>query len=214
MFPCKDCGKTFTRKDNLKRHQANACAGKLPKVEDNPNVQVEDNPNVSNAKKRPLPDVVTCDICNVQVKKKCMSGHLKSAFHKNHAFVVIDNGVEKLASAFGQKCEIYRVSEPGHHVDLYEFAYLIKEKVIALIDAKCEVFGSIKVNLECVGLYFLTNKENVEIKTFNTKNKVITVGSDVYEKYAEYIDEIFNKMSEFQERDSGKYNLINIFIFS
>lgn len=168
MFPCEDCGKTFTRRDNARRHQKNACAFKF------------------------------------QVKKICVAGHLKSEVHKENAFVVIDDGVEKLASAFGQKCEVYRVSTPGHHVDLFDFAYLVQEKVMSLIDAKMHVFGSLKVNMECGGLYFLANKDNVELKTFNSKNRILTMGSDTYDIYEDFMEEIWNKMSEFQERDSGK----------
>ncbi|XP_071056904.1 uncharacterized protein [Onthophagus taurus] len=187
MLTCDVCYKEFTRPDNLVRHQRTACIGKRRKVE-------EDQQG----------DVIVCEICDEHVTRQCYSSHLRSNKHKQKAFVIIDDGVEKIDSIFGDKICSFRVSDHERkYVDMKEFSNRIREKVISLIQSVRNVNGSLKVNTEIFGLYFINTKEEVEIKSFNTKNKIITVAVDLYQTYEDFMDEIMVKMSEFQERDSG-----------
>ncbi|XP_071052136.1 uncharacterized protein [Onthophagus taurus] len=186
MVVCEDCGKSFTRVDNLKRHQRLSCIGKRIKL---------DAPQI--------PKAVKCEACDDYVNRQCYSAHLRSNAHKRNAFVIIDDGVERIAGAFGDKIVSYRISEEGFFVDLDEFSHRIREKILNLIQSAIDIHRNVKLNMECFGLYFLQSKEDCEIKSFNTKNKVVSLASDLYKIYKEFIDEISSKMSEFQERDSG-----------
>ncbi|XP_071055897.1 uncharacterized protein [Onthophagus taurus] len=187
MLTCDVCYKEFTRPDNLVRYQRTACFGKRRKVE-------EDQQG----------DVIVCEICDEHVTRQCYSSHLRSNKHKQKAFVIIDDGVEKIDSIFGDKICSFRVSDHERkYVDMKKFSNRIREKVISLIQSVRNVNGSLKVNTEIFGLYFINTKEEVEIKSFNTKNKIITVAVDLYQTYEDFMDEIMVKMSEFQERDSG-----------
>ncbi|XP_071052717.1 uncharacterized protein [Onthophagus taurus] len=187
MLTCDVCYKEFTRPDNLVRHQRTACIGKRRKVE-------EDQQG----------DVIVCEICDEHVTRQCYSSHLRSNKHKQKAFVIIDDDLEKIDSIFGDKICSFRVSDHERkYVDMKEFSNRIREKVISLIQSVRNVNGSLKVNTEIFGLYFINTKEEVEIKSFNTKNKIITVAVDLYQTYEDFMDEIMVKMSEFQERDSG-----------
>ncbi|XP_071055954.1 uncharacterized protein [Onthophagus taurus] len=192
MFNCENCGKSFTRLDNLKRHRRTACVGKRIKVNE---------AHSSNS--------VLCEICNEYVNKQCYSAHLRSNDHKRNAFTIIDDGVEEITSAFGNKITSYRITEPGKHIDISEYSYKIREKVLSLLQRVIDIHCNIKVNMECFGIYFLNSKNDVEVKSFNTKNKIITSAINVYDVYEEFVDEIKTKMSEFQERDSG-WTLVEI----
>lgn len=194
MLTCDVCYKEFTRPDNLRRHQRTACNGKRQKVNDD---------HQSN--------VTLCEVCNEYVNRQGFSAHLRSNKHKRNAFVIVDEGVEKIDSTFGDKICSFRVSDPGrHYVDMTEFANRIREKVITLIESVMNIHGSLKVNIESSGIYFLGSNEEGEIKSFNTRNKIITLAADLYNTYDEFIDEIKTKMSDFQERDSGTLIIITV----
>ncbi|KAK9679246.1 Recombination endonuclease VII [Popillia japonica] len=187
MFHCEKCGKSFTRADNRNRHMKNSCRGKRVKFDD---------PGPSGG--------FECDVCDVYIPKNCYTAHIRSSLHRSNAFVVVDEGVERIVGAFGERIVSYRISEPSkHYVNLEEFGANVREKIATLIDSIVAIHNAIKMNLELYGMYFLLSKENVDIKSFNTKNKVVTPATNFYELYNNFLDEIASKMSEFQERDSG-----------
>lgn len=193
MFECEKCGKSFTRSDNKNRHMQSSCKGKR--------IKFDNDAGPANCLK--------CDICDVYVEKNCYTAHIRSNLHRGNAFVIVDEGVERIVGVFGDRIVSYRVYDTSkHYIDVEEFAHNIQEKLATLIDSVLVIHNSVKINLELYGLYFLLTRENVEVKSFNTKNKVVTQGSNFYEIYDAFIDEIAAKMSEFQERDSGK-NEIN-----
>lgn len=210
MFECEWCGKVFTRVDNRNRHTLRSCVGKRVKPDDK-----NDNDHTLTscvAKKVKLDDInkndkdefFQCDVCNVLVQKSCHAAHLRSYAHRSQAFILVDDGVKKCVGIFGDRIVSYQVTDSVRvNVDVEEFSNNVREKIITLVDATLHVHHSLKVNLELYGIYYLLTKENVDIKSFNTKNKIITKGSNLYEIFDEWIDEIKSKMSEFQERDSG-----------
>ncbi|KAF5278054.1 hypothetical protein FQR65_LT15804 [Abscondita terminalis] len=75
---------------------------------------------------------VWCEKCTVHISSSFYSTHLHSNPHKKNAFVIIDDGVEKIASPFGSKIVVYRVSGNKHYVDVNEFCHDIREKVLSL----------------------------------------------------------------------------------
>ena len=192
MFDCENCGKSYSRADNLKRHVRTSCVGKRLKL--------NRCQQPSNTRK--------CDFCNIEVNQKSYSAHLRSNAHKSKALVITDDGVEKIAGAFGNKIVSYRVSVPRHHIDLNDFNNDVREKILTLIESVRYAHNSVKVNLECFALYYLANHDDAEIKSFNTRNVIITSGVDLCEIYRNFSDEISAKMSEFQERDSGKIKFL------
>ncbi|XP_071052135.1 uncharacterized protein [Onthophagus taurus] len=134
MVVCEDCGKSFTRVDNLKRHQRLSCIGKRIKL---------DAPQI--------PKAVKCEACDDYVNRQCYSAHLRSNAHKRNAFVIIDDGVERIAGAFGDKIVSYRISEEGFFVDLDEFSHRIREKILNLIQSAIDIHRNVKLNMECFG---------------------------------------------------------------
>lgn len=202
MFECEFCSKVFTRADNRNRHIQNSCKNKRIKLSgaDGPS---RDGP----------PNCDKCELCNIYVEKKLFKSHFRTNMHKNNAFTLVDDGVEKIVGAYGDRIISYRITESSkHYVDIEEFAYNVREKIATLIETITVVHNSVKVNLELFALYYLLSNENVELKSFNTRNKIINPGSDFYEIYDDYIGEIKSKMSEFNERDSGK-NICLQYIF-
>ncbi|KAK4885869.1 hypothetical protein RN001_002140 [Aquatica leii] len=85
---CENCKKAFTRRGNLMRHQMSACAAKKLKVEGDGGHSFND---------------VWCELCEEYVRRHCYYAHIRSNAYKRSACTVIDNGVEKIAGAFGTK---------------------------------------------------------------------------------------------------------------
>lgn len=198
MFKCEYCAKSFTRNDNKSRHVLSYCKVKKRRVDDN----YEGNDNDYG--------FIRCTVCDVSVERNCYTAHIRSINHRSKAFVVVDDGVKKTVGVFGDRIVSYQVTDPSSvYIDIDQFSSVIRERVLTLLESLLHVHGSIKVNMELYGLYYLLVTENVEIKSFNTKNKIITQGSDIYDLYNDYIAEMKNKMSEFEERDSG-WTLINL----
>lgn len=193
MFECENCGKEFTRSDNKNRHVLSSCRGKR--------VRLDDDVNASG--------LVKCDICDMYIQGNCYIAHIRSAAHRSKAFTIVDDGVKKSVGAFGDRIVSYQVTDSSQvYVDVGDFTRNIREKVLTLVEGLLNVHRSMKVNVELYGLYYLGGKENVEVKSFNTRNKIITEGTSLYEAWGEYVDEMSNKMSEFQERDSGNNFII------
>lgn len=86
-----------------------------------------------------------------------------------------------------------------------------KPKFEKIISNALEKHISLKVNMEQYALYYLESRDNTNIKSFNTVNKIITLGSNIQEIYTEFYDIIATKMSEFAEGESGRLH-INIML--
>lgn len=68
---------------------------------------------------------------------------------------------------------------------------------------------SIKVNVEFFGMYVIFSKNVMDVKSFNTKNSVVTQATALKEVYDQFMATILGKASEFQERDSGKKSCLS-----
>lgn len=184
---CQKCNKRFSRLDNLKRHQTLSCQEKRRKLD----------------KGQGTSNTVKCDTCELHIQKNVFAAHLRCATHKAKAFVVMDDGVEKIAQAFGNRIVSYKITAYKDVVDMREFMDTIKEKVLTLVQQHIGIHHLIKLNLETFGIYYLERKENLEIKSFNTRNKIVGPATKLYELYDEFMEEMNTKMADFQERDSG-----------
>ena len=108
-----------------------------------------------------------------------------------------------LQSAF--KCRIvsYRVTPSDTHLHVADFMDNVKPKVLPLIRSQLGKFKSLKVNFELFGYFFLETKERDDVKCFNTKNEILTMGSDLEDVFQSITGVLDAKVAEFQERDSG-----------
>lgn len=84
------------------------------------------------------------------------------------------------------------------------FFLLIHENLVKLIKNKLSEFNQLKINLELFANYILPTKEVREIKSFNTKNKIFTLSTNLNEELEQMYEIMKTKMSEFAEKDSGK----------
>lgn len=147
-------------------------------------------------------------MCNVEFPRSSHSGHLRSSKHKaNIRADRLDDDVTILRCAFKNRMVSYRVCAKNHHVLVDDFMSEIKNKVLELIRSGVSKFTAIKLNVELFGSYILETQDMRDVKSFNTKNVVVTVGTDVDQVYNDFTESLDGKVSEFQERESGKYLL-------
>lgn len=85
----------------------------------------------------------------------------------------------------------------------------IKNKVIQLIQTEVSKFLSVKISFELFGYYVIEEKDLHDVKSFNTKNEVVTGSTDLLQLYDNFTSILDQKAAEFQERDSGNvfYNM-------
>lgn len=131
-------------------------------------------------------------------------GHMKSLMHKATSCTNVDDGIEVVDSAF--KCRIisYRVSAQRHHICYRDFFGEVADKIKKLLVQERRKHRSIKVNMELFGRFIHQTKKLVEVKSFNTANKVVTEASGIDSIYDDFAQTMETKAEEFEERDSGK----------
>lgn len=145
-----------------------------------------------------------CPTCDVDVPRRAFGGHLRSRQHLQNAVEGIPiDGILTVHSAFKSRVATYRIMANNHHQHVGEFMSEIKEKLVRLVTRELPKFTSVKVNVELFGLFMLESKEMEEIKSFNTRNEIVTSGTDMDALCHNFESKLSQKMSEFQERDSG-----------
>jgi hypothetical protein len=148
---------------------------------------------------------ITCATCDIQIPATTLHSHRKSAQHKNKSLKKLEeDGVHQIATAFESNVISYRITGERTCVDLNEFIEEIREKMINLIQENVEKHTTVKLNLELFGLYTLESQNLFDVKSFNTRNIIITLGSNWSNIIEDFKGVIENKMSEFLEKDSGK----------
>lgn len=145
---------------------------------------------------------VYCTQCDQFIPRNAYLGHLRSNRHNTRS-AASDEEVVVLKSAFKSRIVSYRISSKGHHINLGDFADEIKDKVLETVQRDVQKLGSIKLNVELFGLYFLESQNMHDIKSFNTQNRIVTVSSDLTDLYENFMSAIGAKMSDFSERNSG-----------
>lgn len=75
----------------------------------------------------------------------------------------------------------YRVFTQGHFVELSEFMKDIKFKAINQLESTLKRFHRLKGNMKLAGLYFLSNQQLSDVKTFLNANEVIAIGLNLDE---------------------------------
>lgn len=115
----------------------------------------------------------------------------------------LEEGITLVQTAFKSRIASYRVTPSENCTDVVSFMNRLKDKVLKLVREQCKRNLSIKLNCELFGLFYLESKDLTDVKSFNTKNQIITSGTDLNEVYDGLTGDFDEKVSEFQERDSG-----------
>ncbi|XP_074036831.1 uncharacterized protein [Leptinotarsa decemlineata] len=195
MYTCSECGNSFTRSDNLRRHQRESCI-----LANNEGPSMSKRPRLN----APLsPEMQTCLCCNLNIASDQMNIHRRTLQHRTNACIQYGDGVKIIRTAF--KCRIvsYRVDSQNRHIDYPTFFNELKQKVFKLLEEVLVIHKSVKVNMEVFGRYYLQTKENLEVKSFNSPNQVVDQSMDLNVIYNIFIDALTAQAMEFQHRDSG-----------
>ncbi|XP_074029419.1 uncharacterized protein [Leptinotarsa decemlineata] len=187
MYSC-DCGKSFTRSDNLRRHQLQSCQG---------------GPAVKRVRVDNATTMYTCNCCNVTIPMTQVNSHRRTMSHKNNACVQLSDGVQIITNAFNCRIATYRVESSIVTSDYMSFFNEIRQKVIELLESAIRIHKSIKVNMEVFGNYILQTDDSRDTKSFNSQNKIVDQSSDLNAVFDGFRDVIVAQTTEFQDRDSG-----------
>lgn len=151
-----------------------------------------------------------CQHCNIYIDSVKFSAHLK---HKGKLETKIGNGVSILQQIYKNRIIIYKI-EPGEEEgqkfqQVSEFLGSVQTKILELIRDNLLKHGNLKINLELYGIYLLVGKETEEreIKSFNTKMRVVSISTNLEEEFSHFMGSLEKKTSEFNERKSGKFSL-------
>lgn len=213
---CLRCHKLFSARSSLLRHQRESCPyrhdenipqkkQKITPVQCDEGIKDEiiNLPGPSNDNT----NTIECPECNKKVLRNCLSGHIRSNAHKK-ILHTLDKCVERVNSAFKCRISSYRFTSTRHHIDHHEFFEEIKEKVFSVISSHIKQFRALKIHFELFSMYIIPEKDIFDLKSFNTKNKIVTISTDLPEIYNEFIRDIMEKASHMQEKDSGIFSNI------
>ncbi|XP_072400401.1 uncharacterized protein [Diabrotica undecimpunctata] len=220
---CNSCLKVLSKKSSVSRHKRESCPerfneGKKVKLNDDPDVVTSaNNYNSTIVEATPFrsifhpitttSNVIECQDCYKKISGRGLTGHLRSNSQKS--VISNDSGVEKLSSAFKNRIGSYRLSSNKHHTDHLEFFSEIEGNVLKLLHNYLHKFKVLKVNFELYSMYTIPEKDTYDLKSFNTKNQIITISTNLKQAYQDFIREILPKVSEIQEKESG-WSLLQI----
>lgn len=158
-----------------------------------------------------------CSVCDVSVRNKGFSAHLKSILHKNNSAVVESDGIEKVYSAFRSRIASYRVrcddGRDGESVyPPAEFLSRLRTRVRLLLSARMLAYSSIKVNFELYAEFFQHKNDSVSIKSFATENINLHQNYNFEETFLNIIHLICKKIENFEDRDSGWAYLRSLYL--
>lgn len=163
---------------------------------------------------------IHCSVCDKSIESKIFMGHLRSIAHKNNCAISIDNGIEKISSAFKRRIASYRIYAHGDTDNrTYEsnlvatspddYLRSVGSRLKVLLDAAIANYTNIKANFELFIKFILPKNDTMEIKSFATEN--ISLHQNYYftDLLDSVIQNISKKVDEFQEKDSG-WSLLEI----
>lgn len=198
-YSCEQCNKSFTRSDNLRRHQRQSCCHNdesVPTEAKRSRVE-EEEPSTSNNQWK-------CNCCNITIPANCGYSHRRTLQHRTNMSIAMGDGIKRIDSAFKSRIVSYRIESKNEHIDFNEFFEEIKSKLLVLLERMLALHRSIKVNVEAFGLYYLHTQEVRDMKNFNTPNQMIEESMDLNAVIDLFRDTIAAQAQDFQERDSGK----------
>lgn len=166
---------------------------------------------------------IFCSVCDVSVKSRAFSAHLKSILHKNNTSVSECEGIEKISSAFRSRIASYRVkseadacgsdgSVTAEALPPAKFIMCLRQRVRALLSARMQAYNSIKVNFELFSEFYLPKNDSLSMKSFATKNIVLHQSYNFEDVFSEVVLTINKKVEEFEEKGSGWAFLRNLYL--
>jgi hypothetical protein len=209
MFDCAKCGTSFTRLDNLRRHESGfACKRKFVGAEE------ESKRKRNNVEDFLIPSTSTegastsstsyCTFCNTSIPNNKLNAHSRTLLHRTNSATHVRDGVKLVQSAFKSRICSYRISSSAIHNDFKLFFRDIKSDVLNVLEDMLNLHHTLKANIEVFASYYLETRETSDIKSFNTSFTVIDQGSDLSDMYEEKVTAITSQITEFDEKDSGK----------
>lgn len=196
MYLCSVCGKSFTRSDNLRRHERQSCTPISVDEPESKRVKLDHDGQ--------SPEIVTVKCCNKDIPRTQIHAHRRTLEHRTMSCTPKSDGVQIINTAF--KCRIisYRVHSEEKLTDFDEFFNRVKAKIISLLEDVIRVHKSIKVNMETFANFILQTRETSDVKAFNSCNRTLDESVDLDDVYQEFVDTMKSQTSEFEEKDSGK----------
>lgn len=167
---------------------------------------------------------IFCSVCDVSIKSKALSAHLKSILHKNNASVNESDGIEKVSSAFRSRISSYRIycgsdcarasaaAAQQRARPPTEFLLRLRARVRALLAARMQAHNSLKVNFELFGEFCLPKNESLSIKSFATENITLHQNYNFGDMFSKVVETISHKIESFEEKDSGWAFIKNLYL--
>lgn len=158
-------------------------------------------------------DTTECTICNISIKSRYFTNHLKSNRHKNNVIWKQHNllNVKIIESAFGHRIVTYRIypSNIASNIEIETFYSTehfyenIKESLEILITNCLREFKCIKVNFIFKANFVQPTKDIENEFDFPTTNYIINEGTDLESILKSLFDILNTKIVEFERKDSG-----------
>jgi hypothetical protein len=195
IFGCRFCSQKFSRMDNRVRHERSIHSSSVFQ----PQIQ---QPFTSSSTKP------YCAICNLTFPT--IKHHQQHENGPTHKMTSNPNFYGSEISYYkpGYKNRIFTlcVQNTKNHLISESFFNEIKQQCHIILNDCIAEFSSIKFNMNLLCEYVLPKMEEDCIFnkiTHQTKMKVLTQGDSIEQIWVNKLDEINNKMCEFQERQSG-----------
>ncbi|XP_065370870.1 uncharacterized protein LOC135963015 [Calliphora vicina] len=216
-FTCDFCGKIYNINSSLKRHvrihhqnsssmKCSICDLKFSTRKDflKHIHLIEHNENVKESS-------VNCNDCKITILKKYWPHHLRTNAHKDNCVKQFNKDVKCINSIFKNRIATYLFENENRNNLIPEnFLRSIKDKIIEMLKDMLQKHTNIKFNIELFCKYMLVKVEDetctIDIKSHQTKMSIINstaTTDDLSQLYSYHSDIIIQKMSEFQECDSG-----------
>lgn len=236
---CNKCGNMFSSENYLKRHlrlkhseqtiistsepQPSTSASTIGNNNTSRKRKVEEecklNEKKKNKKKTKLTklqsneETIHCDACDMNVRKRIYTAHLKTNKHKSLSSVIYQsNNIKLIKTAFKCRIQSFKIENLDKSEIIFQkFFQTTKNALKVLIEEHVKIYTTIKVNIELFGLYELKKLDVVDtdIKSFNTKYEIISKSTDINETLNTWFEVIEAKADEFNEQNSG-WSLLEI----
>lgn len=145
-----------------------------------------------------------CSVCKVTIPAQNYFHHLHSNLHKgNCCQPTAMDGVLTIETTFKGRLSTYRLPATEQTVDFEGFLGGIQDKVLQLVRSDVSRHGSVKMNVELFGNYHLKTSGEYSIKSFNTRNEIVTIATDLNHLYQSFVEKMLTKAREFNENKSG-----------
>ncbi|XP_061712768.1 uncharacterized protein LOC133521721 [Cydia pomonella] len=150
-----------------------------------------------------------CEACNIWVRQRYFSNHLKSNIHKNK---VIEHNTHELSnvslinSAFGCRIRTYRIGSDNQETEFETpeiFFESIKNKIQALIKECLDELTIININFIVHAEFVQETKDLKNVFDFQSFNYNFCIGDDYDPLIKKVKDTLCTHMSEFEKKDSG-----------